>query len=712
MVPLAYLIIRIFVGLLQFTERYRRAFMSSSLVLVAAGALHCWAIVYALFTAVHSRAERSAGYYEDITEHLPSTVAWSEKLAVASLWVWLLAGFATAAVRVSDDDAADLPMGLEDCKTGPLMKILRSPMLRKGLSFAQSISCAGLFIDIVLLGISMALMQGSITACEVCLFSIAVVFALPHAVIALGQLSPVLNSMLAGILPLRAFEAAAVEAAALGPQLCVILAIADAPDQAYLWQNIVYLTSTVAFFVAVLACGLSPSKQSGSALPPEETETFVCLALDVAAALTILLGFADMNSSKVWVGMVIVCVVGAAGYTRLRDEAMEWLEPVFVIPSANQKLVPNAQRQRMRVISWTASILCAITALGDIVLHPPALPAAREPAEFYSNELMLRWLPSVAENRKSDMLATIADVLGLNVDALQLEETFSEHRLMLFKGKVQTDTTNQLLLMAWVAAAHHPSSKSKLAEFVDTSFPAALSLNTCFILKQGEAVSFEQNDKDKLGSLTSSQARAAYEAACDWWTPRVAQRMLQHDAPASPLERDVPELLSNELLLRWMPSVAEDQTSGMLATVADVLGVGVDTLQLEEMFPEHRLMMFRGKDQNQTNSKILVIAWAAAAHHPESKSKLAEIVDTSFPAVLTLSNCYKLKKGGAASFEQDDKLGSLTTDDAKAAYAAGCGWWARRVTGAANVGNLEIGGNSIGQDDKEKEEPVDQPDEP
>ena len=77
------------------------------------------------------------------------------------------------------------------------------------------------------------------------------------------------------------------EAASVGPQLCVILALADSPGHAcawlshafacfrmlshasphveteltrYLWQNFVYFVAAIAFLASVAACGRSPPK--------------------------------------------------------------------------------------------------------------------------------------------------------------------------------------------------------------------------------------------------------------------------------------------------------------------------------------------------------------------------------------------------------------------------------------------------------------------
>ncbi len=52
-----------------------------------------------------------SGYHQGNNEVLPQSVALTETLAVSSLWVWLIAGFTTAAVRMLDEDADGLPIG-------------------------------------------------------------------------------------------------------------------------------------------------------------------------------------------------------------------------------------------------------------------------------------------------------------------------------------------------------------------------------------------------------------------------------------------------------------------------------------------------------------------------------------------------------------------------------------------------------------------------
>ncbi|CAE7232287.1 unnamed protein product [Symbiodinium sp. KB8] len=289
MQPLAYFAVRSLLGWLQWVERAEHAFISNALVLVAAGAAHCWAVVYALFIAIHTRAMRYEGYHEGYTEHLPVWVNWTENLAVASMGIWWAAGFSTAAIRIIDDDARGLPMDGGDVQVNKFIQILRSERLHDGLGLAHTLSCIGLFMSIVLLCIAMGLMKGSVTACELCLCFVAIGFAIPHAVVSCRRLdlSNPKKTEDAAPLPSEAAEAAAQEAASLGPQLCVILALADSPGHAYLWQNFVYFVAAIAFVAAVAACGRSPPKVGNAALPPQTGEFATCLVLDFVASVAL-----------------------------------------------------------------------------------------------------------------------------------------------------------------------------------------------------------------------------------------------------------------------------------------------------------------------------------------------------------------------------------------------------------------------------------------
>ncbi|CAJ1455248.1 unnamed protein product, partial [Effrenium voratum] len=221
MQPLAYFAVRSLLGWLQWMERAEHAFISNALVLVAAGAAHCWAVVYSLFIAIHTRAMRPFV----LDGH------------------WALIAFHAC------------------CK-------------------------------------------GSVTACELCLCFVD---------LALGEgMSNCLdfsnakkNEDATPAVQSAAAEAAAQEAAALGPQLCVVLALADSPGHAYLWQNFVYFVAAVAYVAAVAACGRSPSKVGNAALPPQSAEVISCLVLDVVASVSLV-------RSQSWDGFMRGNVISAS----------------------------------------------------------------------------------------------------------------------------------------------------------------------------------------------------------------------------------------------------------------------------------------------------------------------------------------------------------------------------------------------------------------
>mmetsp|Transcript_44467 Transcript_44467/g.102773 ORF Transcript_44467/g.102773 Transcript_44467/m.102773 type:complete len:530 (-) Transcript_44467:153-1742(-) len=516
MQPLAYLAVRGLLAWVQFVQRSERAFVNNPLVLVAGGAVHCWAVVYSLFVAVHTRAMRYDGYHEGYIEHLPRSVAWTETLAMASLWVWLLAGFTTAAVRILDDDSGNLPMGMEDVKGGQITKIIRSPLFHSTLGHAHSISCVGLFLSIVMLSITMTSMKGGITACELCLVIISVGFALPHAVLAARRLSEGAERVLADLLPPEAAEAASAEAAALGPQLCIILALADAPGHAYFWQNAVYTVTSVAFLVGIAACARVPPKSTGAALPPEPHESIVCLALDGGAVVAIVLSYPHLNTWLLWLSTI--AVFGLAAFAKapsLREVYEDWLEPVFVVRSDTHKRRLSPQRQFLRRNSWVLCLVCTATALWDIIWHPVAQGAVATP--FTNNvlpgPLMLRWQAS-SSPASQELLSAAAAALGLDASSLQVEKTFPEHRLLLFKYTGPEDAQEAPVSMHWQAAMLAP--KGELADLVDSSFPAAFNITMCS--QVAKAASGDVGND--TGLSTKGEGRAAYAAACDWWKER------------------------------------------------------------------------------------------------------------------------------------------------------------------------------------------------
>mmetsp|Transcript_31678 Transcript_31678/g.79954 ORF Transcript_31678/g.79954 Transcript_31678/m.79954 type:complete len:581 (-) Transcript_31678:39-1781(-) len=560
MQPLAYFAVRGLLGWLQFVEQSDRAFMSNALVLVATGAAHCWAVVYALFIAIHTRAMRYDGYHEGYTEHLPFWVSWTETLAVASMGIWWAAGFTTAAIRIIDDDAGGLPVDGRDVNVNIFVKLMRNPKLHDGLAVAHTISCVGLFASIILLCIAMGLMKGAVTACELCLCFVSIGFALPHAVVACRKLNFQDEKKEDAIqAPSPAAEAAAQEAAALGPQLCVILALADSPGHAYMWQNLAYLVSAVCFVAAVAACGRNPPKVGDAALPPESGEFFTCIALDAAASVALVICFPHLNTWHLWALFALLVVLFAAvWFEAWRDILVDLLDPLLVVRSDTDKALPGKQRQHLRRASWATTLLCASVALWDIMLHPVQEGLFEVPEDVddglpdlwdQNTMLMLRWRQSTTPG-ESELLAGAAEALEVETEELKTQVFLPEHRLLLFKVDGKQNSTRLPAHLRWKAALLAP--KGKLGKVADTDFPFSLNVTLCLhahasveLNKQKDSESSESHEEVEMPADfvkivgTAPGASSAYLAGCDWWTQTLDSFYHVHED--DPHDEDAPK---------------------------------------------------------------------------------------------------------------------------------------------------------------------------
>ncbi|CAE7031816.1 unnamed protein product [Symbiodinium sp. CCMP2592] len=555
MQPLAYFAVRSLLGWLQWVERAEHAFISNALVLVAAGAAHCWAVVYALFIAIHTRAMRYEGYHEGYTEHLPIWVNWTENLAVASMGIWWAAGFSTAAIRIIDDDARGLPMDGGDVQVNKFIQILRSERLHDGLGLAHTLSCIGLFISIVLLCIAMGLMKGSVTACELCLCFVAIGFAIPHAVVSCRRLdlSNPKKTEDAAPLPSEAAEAAAQEAASLGPQLCVILALADSPGHAYLWQNFVYFVAAIAFVAAVAACGRSPPKVGNAALPPQTGEFATCLVLDFVASVALVVCFPHLNNWHLWaMTALLVALFAATWFEGWRDLLIDLLDPLFVVRSDTDKALPGKQRETLRRVSWGCCLVCAAVSMWDIMLHPVQEGLFELPDSLHLDDgladlwdkntmMLLRWKPGEGRG-ETGLLWAAAEAMELDALTLKKQAIFEEQRLLLFKYDAGKDGEKKpggaSVHSKWKSSVASP--KGDLEKIVDTGFPAVLNVTLCLhahahtemakakvrsdASEKGEEppaeTSHPMHNVDDFVQIVgpATDAHEAYMAGCNWWT--------------------------------------------------------------------------------------------------------------------------------------------------------------------------------------------------
>jgi len=333
---------------------------------------------------------------------------------------------------------------------------------------------------------------------------------------------------------LSASEAAAQEAAALGPQLCIILALADSPGHAYLWQNVAYIASAVAFAAAIAACGQSPPKMGSAAIPPGVFEIFVCSLLNVAACLALVMCFPHLNTWHLWVLLALMLgLLVAIRNDACREIVVELLEPLLAMRSDADKTLPGAPREKLRGSARIATTVCAAVALWDILLHPLPeglfeAPAATEPLlgsdlpELWdpSSMMLLRWLPGLEQPPgEQELLASAAEAIKVEVSKLTTQVFASRHRMLLFKAVVAEHPPAH---MRWKAAKLAPSGR--LASLLDADFPATLNVTLC--LHAHAAVEHHKADgrepvlpvdfKEIVGS--SREVQRAYMSGCDWWS--------------------------------------------------------------------------------------------------------------------------------------------------------------------------------------------------
>eukprot|EP00929_Paragymnodinium_shiwhaense_P001500 TRINITY_DN101726_c0_g1_i1.p1 TRINITY_DN101726_c0_g1~~TRINITY_DN101726_c0_g1_i1.p1 ORF type:complete len:681 (-),score=151.76 TRINITY_DN101726_c0_g1_i1:187-2229(-) len=518
--PVAYFAARLLTTWLQFLERRERAFVRSTALLTAAGVLHSWAVVYALFVAIHTRAMRhrqqvsytSANY----AEHLPSWVSFVEVITQISMIIWWIAGWTISLLRLVDEDAEGLPMDKSDTDVPAALRWIRSPQCRTLLKLTHAVSAVGLFSSIVLLCASALVMVGSTTVCEFCLVVVAAVFTAPHTLLAVAQLQ--------GLEANGMFLAAAAEAAIVGPQLCVILALADSPGHAHGWQNCIYVLSFVLFVGTVVSCVNVPRKGHGIAVPPEFGEFIACPVLNVAGMALTFLCFPALNSWPMWGCAGVFAIAFALLLVgEVRNILLEMLEPVFILQSNETDVHEVVQkkdflsRRRWRHFAIGGALLCAAAGLWDVMIHVPSKTADNSYAEdryknshFWSDNsnFLLRWKASLAGPAEGDqgdafqkqLLEAAADALGhpdysgsfhvLGVNASQ--------RVIVFKWYGYDDQRTVHLKDDWEKALRDLKPDSKLGELVEAVPIKTLEDSMCMDLERSATAFREQEEERQM----------------------------------------------------------------------------------------------------------------------------------------------------------------------------------------------------------------------
>mmetsp|Transcript_82722 Transcript_82722/g.246745 ORF Transcript_82722/g.246745 Transcript_82722/m.246745 type:complete len:609 (+) Transcript_82722:50-1876(+) len=549
MQPLAYLAIRCCISWIQFLERKDRAFVSSTSIVLTTGPVHCWSLVYALFIAVHLRTYRHIGHHQ-YEEQLPLWVWWIETLTVLSTVVWWIASCALAFTRIVSDDMLGLPVSRYDAYTPKFLRVVLSRQFRDWLSIAHMSSGIGLFLCLLFLACALPLMPGEIVTSELCLIFVAAIHALVLLAIALrsalslGDKGPAEAALLC----------AAEEAATLGPQLCVLLTLANVPGSSSRFERAAFMAVAASWGASLAACGRQPPKCVGMVAAPSLTELGVCLAVDVASSITLFLCFPPLNAWPMWLlGVLLVLIGFLLTYNDLRSPLVELLEPIMPFRNDAGMRLPAPVRDGLRGLSRGVAVLCAMVVAWDISVHIHSGSAPRtEPAvEEFTNSrhdfselhdedypdkwsadsrMLLRWQASAEFPGEVRALELAAEALQLNVDKLSVDHSLHHRRILVFRflGPIERGPPHIAVYERWQEFLSAPSGV--LASLVEKAFPPYLDAGLCLSLPplppQANSSNPEGGEAEHpslfqthqiLKSVEGVEERLAYAEACWEW---------------------------------------------------------------------------------------------------------------------------------------------------------------------------------------------------
>lgn len=548
MQPLVYLGARVALAYLQILERSSRAFVCSVPTVLAAGAAHCWAVVYALIVAVLMQMIRLTGGRGDYADLLPAWVVFTEQCSSVMMLVWCLAGTAICYIRVVqvDEHAQGLPVDRRGAGWPAWMRFAYSPGVKAALQAAHMLSGAGLFLSVLLLCAAMFGTGGSATTCDTCLVATACVFALPHAAVAARLVAAAGGALRGG-----AALSMASEAAVLGPQLCVLWATADIYGKASPPQRGLYALTTAAYAASVCACGAAPPRGDGDATPSTFGALAVSIVASCASVITLVVSFPNLRDWLLWaVAAVELLLCAALSCWDVREPFLEILEPIMPLQSKRPRRSPLSAALQLLVLASSASAAWGVYAEhlrppppysqgaaygSDYVSmqprqHEHPIPMAQQPRFSHADRqrrpaqagpppratsttrpappqddarLVLRWREDAEAARASAgvdvdaLLALAAGAMGLRPSHLAAERVLHEHRLLIFRAVGGGPPTTP-----WQAALVGAAEGGGVARAVEAAFPAELSASGC----------------DGGGdALRERGARDAHAAACAAW---------------------------------------------------------------------------------------------------------------------------------------------------------------------------------------------------
>lgn len=473
-------------------------------------------------------------------------------------------------MRVVSDDMFGLPQTRYDSYwyMPKLFRYVLSKSFREILAMAHMLSGFGLFLSVLVICAAMPFQPGAASFAENCLIFVAFAFALVHAIIAARCtfLDVPGREQLAML-------AAAAEGAALGPQLCIVLSLADVPGNPTATERMLYAATVAAFAASMGVSALHPQRVEGMAVPPTISDLGACSILNVVAACMLLLCFPPTSN---WPMVLLVLVLGFICFLLTRDEIrvpmVELLEPIMPVRTHSGKMRQTSIQEGTRAMSRVLTIICAMVVLRDIQLHVRAVTnvAAPTPSDYFNpesydspsdslenenygkdlysddptpsemwekshmdkwsadNRLTLRWRATAAFPGQDVALKAVAQALEMDVDKLAVEQVFDQHRLLLFKfqGPIDSSRPNYNVHEHWQNLVDaREASTGVLADIVDFSFPAYLDASLCLELPTplAELPSADDVSEDSikiqyvLKAVEPDDARLAYAAACNLW---------------------------------------------------------------------------------------------------------------------------------------------------------------------------------------------------
>merc|ERR1712129_24162 len=239
------------------------------------------------------------------------------------------------------------------------------------------------------------------------------------------------------------------------------------------------------------------------------------------------------------------------------------------------------------------------------------------------------------------------------------------------------------LRLNWSKLAHDPNSRSKLAELIDSSFPALISARTCntvMRLDKGESV---EDDRDKKGSLKTEDAREAYKAACKWWSDSMETWSSAIDSLNkwnSAIQDQTAEGTANriKLMVQWQAGTNPTQADLQLS-LAKLMNRSSDTVRIVTTFADERIAIFEPADDAPKSKLELFQAWKKALmilHAAEEKGLMsADNLEHSFPGAMYLQECRNMlanpEAEPVASEEEDVKL----KKEQQRMMRVACKWW-------------------------------------